>query len=290
MHIGRFAPTLSGPLHFGSLITAVASYLDAKSNNGEWLLHLDDLDQPRVDPDAERSICATLEHHGLFWDRQPVYQTRQTELYDVAIEKLHQLGVTFFCTCSRKQRSVAKSYPGTCRWRKQDPGPSAMAGVRVEAGNDRLIVEDRIQGTIERSMDEVGGDYVVRRRDGLPSYHLTTVIDDAGSAVSDVVRGADLFEQSVYHIQLHHLLDLSPVRYAHVPVLNCKDEIKLSKRNDATAVDDAHAVQNLRIALRLLNLDPPKLDSVEDCISWGISNWEIENVPSGASLTNYYAI
>lgn len=287
MYRGRFAPTISGPLHFGSLITAVASYLDAKAQHGKWLLHIDDLDQPRVPPDAESQILRTLQTHGLDWDEEPFRQSVHLDAYAEQLHGLRKAGVLFYCTCSRKQRPSGKPYPGTCRHRTVAPEEPHAIRVRIE---ERLFqFDDRVQGTFQRAGSQVG-DFVVLRRDGLASYPLSAVVDDALTRITHVVRGADLLENTINQIFLIGKLGLKQPSYAHVAVLNERGGVKLSKRNAVVAVDDTQNRFNLLAAMQLLGLDPPQRYSVQDLLTWGIDHWHIQSLTKQPSLDQFISI
>ncbi len=288
MYRGRFAPTISGPLHFGSLITAVASYLDAKAHGGQWLLHIDDLDQPRVPPQAESQILTTLEAHGLYWDGKPLRQTDQIPLYQHYLEQLRAQDLLFYCTCSRSQRPFGKPYPGTCRGTLNEPKePSA---IRILTDDVRMSFVDRVQGPFSRSIAEVDGDFLVYRKDKMAAYPLSAVIDDASTQITHVVRGADLLANTLNQIYLIENLGLTTPEYAHVAVLNERDGKKLSKRNQSVAVDDTHAQNNLNIALQLLGMSPPSKYSIEDLLVWATKHWDIRKLPNSSHLETFFAI
>ena len=285
MYRGRFAPTISGPLHFGSLITAVASYLDAKAHDGQWLLQIDDLDQPRVPPEAESQILFTLESHGLIWDEEPLRQTDHLETYLERIQKLRSLNLLFYCTCTRRQRPVGKPYPGTCRNVTEPPNSPHAIRIRTDEKDYEFL--DRIQGLISRTLQEVGGDFVIYRRDGIAGYPLTAVTDDATTQISHVLRGSDLVENSINQLYLIEKLGFETPTYAHVAVLNEKDGIKLSKRNAVVAVDDSQSRFNLRSAMQLLGMDPPQQYGTHDLLKWGTANWDIERLPKEPALSSF---
>ena len=285
MYRGRFAPTISGPLHFGSLITAVASYLDAKAHAGKWLLHIDDLDQPRVPAEAESQILFTLEAHGLTWDEEPLRQTDHLETYLDRISTLRSLDLLFYCTCTRRQRPVGKPYPGTCRNVKEPP--NSPHAIRIRTDDRCYEFLDRVQGPIAKSLSQVGGDFVVYRRDAIAGYPLSTVTDDATTKITHVVRGSDLIENSINQLYLIEKLGLQSPNYAHVAVLNERDGIKLSKRNSVVAVDDSQSRFNVRSAIQLLGMDPPQHYGCNDLLRWGTANWDIERVPKEPAIGSF---
>lgn len=285
MYRGRFAPTISGPLHFGSLITAVASFLDAKAHEGQWLLHIDDLDQPRVPKNAESQILFTLETHGLQWDEEPLRQTEQVDTYLAKMEFLRSQDLLFYCTCTRRQRLVGKPYPGTCRHVTKPP--ASPHAVRVRTGEQRYEFLDRVQGQVSRTLSEVGGDFVVLRRDGIAGYPLTAVADDASTQITHVVRGSDLIDNSINQLYLIQKLGLDNPVYAHVAVLNERGGIKLSKRNSVVAVDDSQNRFNLQSAMQLLGMSPPQRFGVYDLLKWGTENWNMDRVPKEPAISSF---
>ena len=288
MYRGRFAPTISGPLHFGSLITAVASYLDAKANAGVWLLQIDDLDAPRVPPQAESQILTTLEVHGLIADEEPLRQTLQLDRYLKARDLLETLDLLFYCTCTRKQRPTSGPYPGTCS--SVISPPDEPHAIRVRTKAQAITFFDAVQGYVHRSLDEIGGDFVIYRKEGIASYPLSAVVDDHTAGVTHVVRGADLLENTVNQAYLIEKLGFQRPKYAHIPVLNERDGIKLSKRNDAVRVDDSQPRFNLRSCLQLLGMEPPQRYSVNDLLTWGVEHWDLEAVPKQSALSEFVSI
>ena len=281
---GRFAPSPTGPLHFGSLLAATASYLDARAAGESWHLRFDDLDAPRNDPGAIESITATLTSHGLIWDGPVVYQSDKLAAYEGALERLDRMGLLFYCTCSRRDLRNDVTYPGTCR-AFREPRPDSATRVLV----DHAAIEfaDRIQGPQSCRIDQTVGDFVVRRRDGLVAYQLATAVDDGSDEITSVVRGADLLDNTPRQIYLMQRLALAPPRYAHIPVLLKPDGSKLSKQTMAPPVDAGRAPENLLGAYRLLGMHPPsdaERWDVERILSWGISRWNQETVPRRLSM------
>lgn len=282
-YVGRFAPTPSGPLHLGSLLTAVASWLDARAHHGTWLLRIDDLDTPRVDPEAEPVILATLESHGLAWDGPVHRQSDHLESHDSAIRQLGER--CFACCCTRRELRGLDRYPGTCR----DQGlPREGNAVRVRGEVKAPAFMDRVQGLVDTSSRTVG-DFIVLRRDGIASYPLAVVIDDHASGVNNVVRGADLLENTAEQLLLMRWLGVVPPTYAHIPIVVEASGVKLSKHNRATAIDSRWAPHNLATVLSLLGLDPP-LDQVETMLAWAVGEWDIAHVPRAATLAGFFAL
>jgi glutamyl-Q tRNA(Asp) synthetase len=284
---GRFAPSPSGPLHFGSLVAALASYVHARSRGGTWLVRIEDLDRPRVVAGAADDILRTLEICGMEWDGSVVYQSRRREAYHHALHELRRGGALYACACSR--REIVDSalagiegyvYPGTCR-NGVPMGRRARAWrVRTRAGRYGFI--DAVQSPVEQDIECEIGDFVVYRVDGVFAYQLAVVVDDAEQGITDVVRGADLIESTPRQIYLQTLLRLPSVRYAHVPVaVNSRGE-KFSKQTRAPPIAGTNAAQALHAALRFLGQSPPPelaIAPVADAIRWALANWQLDRVP-----------
>jgi glutamyl-Q tRNA(Asp) synthetase len=284
---GRFAPSPTGPLHFGSLVAAVASCLEARRAGGEWLVRIEDLDPPREAAGAADDILRTLERSGFEWDGEPVYQSRRHEAYAEALERLRLGGALYACACTR--REIADSslegvegpvYPGTCR-----DGPLAgrrARAWRVVTGDEPLAFDDAWQGRIERHLGRDYGDFVVRRADGFFAYQLAVVVDDAEQGVTHVVRGADLLESTPRQIHLQRLLALPTPSYAHLPVVVNERGEKLSKQTFAAPLDDRAPGKALWQALAYLGQDPPRdLHGAPpaELWRWARANWQAASVP-----------
>lgn len=285
-YVGRFAPTPSGPLHLGSLLAATASWLDARSHGGRWQLRIDDLDAPRLDPQAEAAILRTLEAHGLQWDGPVARQRDHRERYQAALATLAE--DCFGCACTRRQLRGVAHYPGTCR----DRGlPLAGNAVRLRVGDEAETgFVDRVQGHCRERLAATAGDVAIWRRDGLPAYPLAVVVDDAAMGVTDVVRGADLLGNTPRQIHLAERLGLATPTYAHVPVVVDAGGFKLSKHSAATAIDDRHARQNLATVLALLGLDAPPATDVLGLLAWAQRSWCPEALPSSPTLPGFVAL
>jgi glutamyl-Q tRNA(Asp) synthetase len=281
---GRFAPSPTGPLHFGSLVAAVASYLSARLARGEWLLRIDDLDPPRVAPGSADQILAALETFGFEWQGSVVYQSARSEAYRAALEKLKNAGLAFDCTCTRSeieaaQRSGATSgdelyYPGWCRHGVR--APERAAAVRLRTDNAAVSFLDLIQGRCEVNVGNEVGDFVIRRRDGLYAYQLAVVVDDGEAGITHVVRGADLLHSTPRQILLQRALGLATPEYAHVPVATDPNGIKLSKSAGAAGIDLRYPGQELWRALHFLRQEPPselRLDAPSLLWTWAIRHW-----------------
>ncbi len=273
---GRFAPSPSGALHFGSVTAALASFLDVRSRGGRWLLRIDDLDPPRERPGAAAQILATLEALGLHWDGEPVYQSQRGPAYEQALATLAADGWTYPCGCSRSEIGE-RPYPGTCR--DGIPAGRRARSLRVRVGNATITLDDRIQGHFEQNLGTDCGDFVVRRADGLTAYHLAVVVDDAAAGVTEIVRGADLLASTPLQIHLTQCLGLAQPSYAHLPVVLDDQGLKLSKHTGASAVTARTAPLALFHALLFLGLDPPAdLNGapVGDLLGWALPLWRLD--------------
>ena len=289
---GRFAPSPTGPLHFGSLIAAVGSFLEAKSRNGEWLVRVDDLDPPREEPGASDDILRTLEACRMEWDGDIIYQSTRREAYHAALHSLRGLGLIYPCACSR--REIADSavegidgpvYPGTCR-----NGLPPHRSARVwRVRTDKQLVEfiDALQGCVAQRLEINVGDYVLYRADQVYAYQLAVVVDDAEQGITDVVRGADLLSSTPRQLYLQKLLRYPTPKYLHLPVaLNSAGE-KLSKQTLAPAVNKAEALLWLWQVLRFLGQKPPEelmRGTIDDFWKWAISHWQANNIPKARAL------
>lgn len=284
---GRFAPSPTGPLHFGSLVAALGSCLDARSRNGQWLVRMEDLDPPREQPGAADLILRTLEAFGFEWDGPVLRQRLRSESYALALERLRACGALFACACTR--REIADSglatdgepvYPGTCR-----DGVAAgriARALRVRVGSKVIAFEDRIQGTVRQDLAREVGDFVARRADGPYAYQLAVVVDDAEQGITDVVRGADLLASTPRQIHLQYLLGVATPRYAHLPAaVNTRGE-KLSKQTRARPLDPRTAAPLLAAALEFLGQRPPaslKNATPAEVWSWARAHWNLSRVP-----------
>ncbi|MFN0299911.1 MAG: tRNA glutamyl-Q(34) synthetase GluQRS [Burkholderiales bacterium] len=304
---GRFAPSPTGPLHFGSLIAALGSFLDARANGGDWLVRIEDLDPPREIPGAADRILSTLDAFGLEWTGKVLYQSTRHPAYEAALDALRARGTTYRCYCTRKEiadaiarrtpradapSSVAASllnlgtthelvYPGTCRASARVRRRSFAERVHVDA--PATAFQDAVQGTIEQELAREVGDFVVKRADGLFAYQLAVVVDDAYQGITDVVRGADLLDSTPRQIFLGRALGYAPIQYLHLPVaVNASGE-KLSKQTRARAIDPTMApAATLCAALRFLGQDPPR-DAISwaprEVLTWGVVNWQRAKIP-----------
>jgi glutamyl-Q tRNA(Asp) synthetase len=288
---GRFAPSPTGPLHFGSLVAAAGSYLDARSRGGAWLVRVDDLDPPRVVPGAADDILRTLEACGMEWDEAVAYQSARRDAYRHAVEALQQRGLVYPCSCSR--REIADSalpglegyvYPGTCRSGLRDG--RAIRALRVRTEGVTVAFDDEVQGRVSQDLERDSGDFVLQRADGVYAYQLAAAVDDADERITNVVRGADLLASTPRQICLQRLLGLPTPRYAHLPVAVNAEGEKLSKQTYATPLDRANPLPSLGAALDFLGLRPPPdaTAKLDDLWQWAIANWKLDRVPRVASL------
>lgn len=227
---GRFAPTPSGPLHAGSLLAALASYLDARSKGGRWTLRIEDIDPPRCPPGEDATILRQLEAFGLHWDGVVSYQSRHHDAYHDALQRLIEQGLAYPCSCSRKDWAGHAIYPGWCRNGVRRPNAPVAWRLRSDLGVRPVTWQDRAQGS-QRLDPAVLGDVVLKRKDALWAYQLAVVVDDAAQGVTDVVRGADLLDNTPWQIQLQQALDYAVPSYLHLPLVIGSDGQKLSKQN-----------------------------------------------------------
>jgi glutamyl-Q tRNA(Asp) synthetase len=284
---GRFAPSPTGPLHFGSLVAAVGSFLEARRNDGEWLVRIEDIDLPRVAPGAVDEMLRALDACGLHWDGEIVCQSTRYDAYHAALHELRSRGRVYACACSRRELADSAVsgiegyvYPGTCR--AGLPSGRIARALRVDTRGASVAFDDPLQGRATQNLETEIGDFIVYRADRVFAYQLAVVVDDAEQGITDVVRGADLLDSTPRQIFLQRLLGLPEPRYVHLPVaVNASGE-KLSKQTLAPPVDPGQPVPALLAALRFLGQEPPPgLDAgrVEDVWQWASAAWQIACVP-----------
>ncbi len=292
LYIGRFAPSPTGPLHFGSLVAALGSFLQARSQGGQWRLRIEDLDPPRIVPGATDRIRRTLARHGLDHDGPVLYQSERHQAYQAALAQLQQQGLVYACTCSRKTlRETAiigpygPIYPGTCR----DAGHPCAAHIALRLRTDcqQWGFVDGVQGWFGQCLATEVGDFVLRRNDGIFSYQLAVVVDDHAQGVTEVIRGADLLDSTPRQRYLYHCLGLPPPDYAHLPVALDRDGDKLSKQTGARALDDGQAPAQLCAALH--HLGQPLFRGAERAdvatiLDWAIAHWQLGQIPRRRGL------
>ncbi len=292
---GRFAPSPTGPLHFGSLVAAVGSYLDARTQGGEWLVRMEDVDRPRNVPGAAEHILATLEAFGFTWDGPVIWQSDREAAYTAVLTTLRRAGRAYPCACSRKEIADSArrpavdgglAYPGTCR-DGLPPGRAERAWrLRVDGSETAFV--DRLQGRLAQSLESDVGDFVLRRADGLFAYQLAVVVDDAAQGITDIVRGADLLASTPRQIWLQHCLGYPTPRYAHLPVAANAAGEKLSKQTLAPALAAGCAAAELVRALRFLGQPAPvELGRARpaDVWAWAGEHWQFAAIPRHRSIS-----
>ncbi len=279
---GRFAPSPTGPLHFGSLVAAVASYAQALANAGEWLVRIEDIDPPREMPGAAEAIIDSLRAHGFEFD-PPEYQSSRLAVYDRVIEDLVAAGAAYPCSCSRKvllktarPGHAGLIYPGTCR-NGADTRRRPAAAVRLRTDAAVITFQDRLQGPQSCAIGAEIGDFLLRRGDGLVAYQTAVAVDDAAQGITEVVRGTDLLDATFMQLQLLTILGRPHPEYAHFPVVTGPDGRKLAKQSGATAIDNKNNKNNILRALSFLLQQPPatlKTASLSDIWAWTAENWD----------------
>ncbi|MBD0787463.1 tRNA glutamyl-Q(34) synthetase GluQRS [Vibrio sp. Y2-5] len=286
-YVGRFAPSPSGPLHFGSLVAALGSYFQAKSQLGQWLVRIEDLDPPREMPGAASLILKAIEAYGLEWDGEVVYQSHRHHLYQQQIEQWLASGQAYLCQCTRKQiKTAGDFYLGTCRDKGLTNRSDCSVRLRMDHPVSSFIDLKHGEITIPEALSKE--DFIIKRRDGLYAYNLAVVIDDIDQGVTEVVRGADLIEPTGRQISLYKTLNQAPVSYLHLPLAMDINGNKLSKQNHATAIDPSTPKPTLMKAMQFLGFIFPKgiADGrIDEIIDWGTKNWHIEQLPQQIEIT-----
>lgn len=271
-YCGRFAPTPSGPLHFGSLIAALASYLDARSHQGRWLVRIEDIDTPRAVAGADFIILEQLKHHELHWDGDIVYQSQRLERYQQVLQQLESQQLTYRCACTRKQiKSLGPYYTGVCRNKSVTTEPAA---IRFRNDDPTLQFIDGWQGTVTLEPAFAAEDFVLFRRDGLFTYQLTVVIDDIDQGITHIVRGEDLLTATSWQLNLWRCLAQRTPQFTHVPLVRDTHGRKLSKQNHAPALTATDAKDQLLAALRFLGLTPTTKLSLTQLIEEAVQQWQ----------------
>lgn len=290
---GRFAPSPTGPLHFGSLVAAVGSYLQARSQNGEWLVRMEDLDPPREMVGAADDILHTLDLYGFEWDGPVLYQSSRHEAYSHQIEELRSAGLAYPCHCSRKEIAEHQLlvggkpgiYPGICRGKHHH---SSNHAIRINTENSGQIkFYDAVQGEIIQRIEQEVGDFVIHRADGLYAYQLAVVVDDAEQQISEIVRGSDLLDSTARQIFLQQRIVFATPDYIHLPIAVNSDGEKLSKQTHAPPIGKKNPVTTLWQALDFLGQLPlPELkeSDLESLWKWAIQNWKLEAIPNTRSI------
>lgn len=289
---GRFAPSPTGPLHFGSLIAAVASFLQARNQSGEWLVRMEDLDLPRCIKGADKTILDTLEHYGLTWDGDVIYQSQRNAVYLEAMEQLESVNACYPCACSRKdieqltaEETNSDIYPGTCR--NGLPTGKIARSIRARIESETIGFIDTLQGDVRQYLQTDVGDFVIKRGDGLFAYQLAVVVDDALQGITEIIRGSDLLESTPRQIWLQQKLGYSTPDYLHLPIAVDRADKKLSKQTYAPAISNDDPRPALLATLDFLGQQPAHdlADSRLDSLwQWAIQNWKPENIPAQRTL------
>lgn len=290
-YVGRFAPSPSGPLHFGSLIAALGSYFDARSHDGHWLVRMEDLDPPREMAGAADLILRTLEAYQLHWDGEVVYQSTRHQRYQAQIELWLATGQAYFCQCTRKQiKASGGFYDGMCRDKKRNNSEPHSVRLRMDHPVTQFFDEKHGETAIPHALAEE--DFIIKRRDGLYAYNLAVVIDDIDQGITQIVRGADLIEPTGRQISLYKTLKLPPVKYLHLPLAMDANGNKLSKQNHAQGINIASPKAELISAMQFLRFDLP-IDfadlTVEQMVSWGVAHWHLTQLPDEINITSPFS-
>lgn len=284
-YIGRFAPSPSGDLHFGSLVAALGSYLQARAQHGCWLVRIEDIDPPREIPGAASRILSQLEHYGLYWDGEVVYQSQRHPLYLDALHQLQQRGLSYYCTCTRNRiQQLGGKYDGHCR----NLGHHAeQAALRLRQSAPVFHFTDRLRGEIHADRALAEEDFIIHRRDGLFAYNLAVVVDDHDQGITEIVRGADLIEPTVRQIALYRQLGYQEPQYIHLPLVLDAAGQKLSKQNHAPALPGNDPRPILIAALQFLHQPLPEnwRDlALESLLEWAIRHWSLNKIPTEAAI------
>ncbi|MDO6692378.1 tRNA glutamyl-Q(34) synthetase GluQRS [Aliiglaciecola sp. 3_MG-2023] len=274
-YVGRFAPSPSGPLHMGSLVTALGSFLQAKVNNGKWLLRIDDIDPPRIQAGAIENIQATLIAHGLLWDSDAIFQSQNKLNYDTILSQLHSQNLLYPCECTRGQiKAKGEFYTGTCRDKAQVKPPFSL---RIKNQFEISQINDRRLGTLKVNNQATQEDFIVKRKDGLYAYHLASVADDIQMGITEIVRGEDLITATACQWALFKTLGKPVPGCLHLPLVTFSDGRKFSKQNHAPSLDLDRPAKNLTEALAYLNLTLPKAlqsnQQVDKILAWATQAW-----------------
>jgi len=275
---GRFAPSPTGPLHLGSLSAAVASYLQARANRGRWLVRIEDIDPPREVPGAAADQLQTLAAFGLVSDEPVAYQSRSHPLHQRALTHLRSAGLAYDCGCSRRDLPPSGIYPGTCR--SGIPEGRTARSIRFRIPDTPIELQDRVFGTSLHRLEEVCGDFVIRRADGLMAYQLAVVVDDIEAGISEIVRGSDLLDSSPRQQALYAALEAPVPGWMHLPLIVDRKGAKLSKSTQADPVGSQTPVRTLSIALTALgHRPPPGLRGLQALWQWALANWDPTRIP-----------
>ncbi|WP_225215757.1 tRNA glutamyl-Q(34) synthetase GluQRS [Acinetobacter pecorum] len=284
-YVGRFAPSPTGPLHFGSLITAIASYCDAKANHGKWLVRIEDTDIPRIYPGSEEHILRAVDAFQLEPDAEIIFQKDRLDIYEDVIQQLRQQGLVYACQCTRKMLGSNHIYQDTCR----NLGLAfEHQAIRLKVEDVEICFEDRLQGRHCSELKKDLGDFVLKRRDGIINYQLAVVVDDYLQGMTHVVRGADLLDNTERQIYLGQLLGYPRLSYMHLPLAMNDQGQKLSKQNLAQALDLTQAPQLLKQALQALHQAEVDLDAPQRMLQQAVAQWDIDRIPHTTELQGRY--
>ncbi|MEN8424759.1 tRNA glutamyl-Q(34) synthetase GluQRS [Acinetobacter junii] len=284
-YIGRFAPSPTGPLHFGSLLTAVASYCDAKANHGKWLVRIEDTDIPRIYPNSEIHILSCIDAFEFEPDAEIIFQKNRLAIYEQVLDQLKQQHAIYACQCTRKMLGSNHIYTGTCRDLNLD---FAEQAIRLKVDDLLICFEDRLQGLQCSNLKDDLGDFVLKRRDGIISYQLAVVVDDYLQGITHVVRGADLLDNTARQIWLGSILNYPSLSYMHLPLAMNDQGQKLSKQNLAQALDVSKASELLQQALLALGQPNVELNQPRIMLQQAVQQWDVNLIPKGIHLTGSY--
>ena len=289
-YVGRFAPSPTGPLHFGSLVAALASFLDARNHNGNWLVRVEDLDPPREIHGAPNEILEQLTYFGLSWDGDPLFQSNRITDYEQSLAALKASGLIFPCTCSR--RSYASVYPGKCRNQISSTQQSSSKDSKHEPSAERILVNDQMiefddlfLGPQSFDLGSDVGDFILKRKDGLFAYQLAVVVDDQAQGITHVIRGNDLLDSTPRQIYVGQCLGFRALTYGHFPVVLGHDGHKLSKQSKAPPLPMNDAPSILNQALRALGQSPVPSSSVSNLLRQATEQWDRNLVPKLAGIS-----
>ena len=284
-YIGRFAPSPTGPLHFGSLLTAVASYCDTKANHGKWLVRIEDTDIPRIYPNSETHILSCIDAFQFEPDAEIIFQKDRLAIYEQVLDQLKQQHAIYACQCTRKMLGSNHIYAGTCRDLNLD---FAEQAIRLKVDDLLICFEDRLQGRQCSNLKDDLGDFVLKRRDGIISYQLAVVVDDYLQGITHVVRGADLLDNTARQIWLGSILNYPSLSYMHLPLAMNDQGQKLSKQNLAQALDLSKASELLQQALLALGQPNVELNQPRIMLQQAVQQWDVNLIPKGIHLTGSY--
>ncbi|MEZ7831217.1 MAG: tRNA glutamyl-Q(34) synthetase GluQRS [Gammaproteobacteria bacterium] len=285
-YIGRFAPSPTGPLHFGSLLAALASFLDARANQGKWLMRIEDLDPPREPAGSAELILQQLQDFGMNWDDEVLYQSTRLGVYEEVMGQLQDKGLAYPCDCTRPQiREMGLVYNGSCRERSTPPERPYALRLKTEALE--IGFDDKIQGHFSQQLELDAGDFVIRRKDELYAYQLAVVVDDEFQNITHVVRGWDLLDSTPRQIYLQRVLNYQEMSYIHIPIIVDEKGQKLSKQAFAPSIETDRASEAIYKALVFLGQVPPAeiaIERPESQLQWAIANWDSQAVAKVSSL------